>query len=402
MNFAEAAYEKTILEIPAPARPYVHVVEVTTEQHLQNFIDLPWEIYKGCKQWVPVLDNQARDLLDTRKNPFFKHAELKLFLAYRNGKAVGRVAGIIDHAANTYRKERAASFGFFECIDDALIARSLLDQVSRWAVLKGTNILRGPYNPSPNHECGLLIEGFNLSPTLMLPYNHEYYVALLEGCGFRKIRDMYAYTYDSQKTAFPENLHTHAERLKRKHPEITFRDLNMKKFDDELKSILEIYNDSMDVQWDFTPMTKEELDFMAHELKPFVDPTLFFIIEVAGKPAGFAFAFPDINQALQKLSSGRSSPRSLIQLWWNLKGPGRAKTITRCRFIALGVKKEFRHLALGPLFYVEFLNRCAAAGYAEGEASWVLEDNHAINRAHRRMGGKITKQYRIVEKELGI
>jgi hypothetical protein len=174
----------------------------------------------------------------------------------------------------------------------------------------------------------------------------------------------------------------------------------MKRFSDELDFILEVFNDSLDVQWDFVPMERAELDLLARDLKQFVDPKLFFMIEVAGERAGFAFALPDLNQGMLKIKRRDPHFVRLFKLWWHLKGPGRRKTVTRCRIIALGVMKKYRHLAMGPLFYIEFLRRSLAAGYNNGEASWVIEDNGPMNRGLRKLGGKVTKRYRIVEKIL--
>lgn len=363
-----------------------------------DFIDLPWKIYRDDPFWVPPLKIAVRDLLDVNKNPFFKHAFMYPLLAYRDGQCVGRVVGVIDENHNKFHEEKTAFFGFLEVIDDQKVLNLLMDEVARWAKSKGMAILRGPMNPSTNHECGLLVEGFQDSPSVMMTYNPPYYATLLEKWGMAKSKDLYAYEID-RAAKFSDRLLAHSERLKEKG-RIHFRTVRVKDFDQEVEQLLDIYNDAWEKNWGFVPMEPEEFRHMAKDLKMIMDPNLVLIAEVDGKPAGFSLTVPDVNQALKKVKSGKLFPTGIFKLLWNLKGPGRKKSINRMRIITLGIKKAYLNDGIGPLLYTEYLKRANEFGYNRGEASWILEDNRAMNKALQRMCGEKTKVYRIYDRSL--
>jgi GNAT superfamily N-acetyltransferase len=372
---------------------------VESKSDWNDFIDLPWKIYKGDPNWVPPLKIAVRDLLDVNKNPFFKHAFMHPILAYQNGECVGRVVGVVDENNNRYHEEKAAFFGFFEVINDQELTNLLLDAVAEWAKKKGMSTIRGPMNPSTNHECGLLVEGFNDPPTVMMTYNPQYYAALLEKWGMVKAKDMFAYDIDGRKVKFSDRLVAHSERL-RKRGSVTFRPVKMKDFDQEIDQILEIYNDAWEKNWGFVPMEPEEFRHLAKDLKAIVDPELCLIAEVRGQAVAFALTLPDVNQAIKKVADGKLFPTGLLKLLWNTKGPGKKKTINRCRVVTLGIKKAYREYGIGPLLYTEYLKRGPALGYPVGEASWILEDNKPMNKALQMMCGERTKVYRIYDRAL--
>ncbi|HUP58042.1 MAG TPA: N-acetyltransferase, partial [Bdellovibrionota bacterium] len=332
-------------------------------------------------------------------NPFFKHAVMHPVLAYYDGKCVGRIVGVVDDNHNKYHEEKTAFFGFFESIDDQNIASALLDEVARWAKAKGMNLVRGPMSPSTNHECGLLIEGFDKSPQVMMTYNPPYYVKLVEAWGLTKAKDLMAYDIDSKKVKFSDKLVAHSEKLKQSG-HVTFRPVNMKKFAEEIETILEIYNDAWEKNWGFVPMEPEEFRHMAKDMKMIVDPNLLLLAYVKDEPAGFALTLPDVNQVLHKVKDGKLFPTGIFKLLWNLKGPGRKKTINRCRILTLGIKKKYQTVGIGPLLYTEYLKRGPGGGYPVGEASWILEDNKPMNRALEHMCGQRTKVYRIYDRAL--
>lgn len=371
---------------------------VETKADWEAFIDLPWSIYKGDPHWVPPLRIAVRDMLDVNKNPFFRHASMKPMMLLRDGRCIGRIVAVVDEDHNKFHEEKTGFFGFFECIDDQKAANILLDEAAKWVKSKGMSLLRGPMSPSTNYECGLLVEGFNDSPTVMMTYNPPYYGTLLEGWGLGKSKDLLAYDIDGRKVKFSERLMAQAERL-RQRGNVTVRPVNMKKFDQEVEMILGIYNDAWEQNWGFVPMDEVEFRHMAKDMKAVVDPELLLIVEVAGKPAGFALTLPDVNQAIHKVKDGRLFPTGLLKLLWYTKGPGK-KAINRCRILTLGVKKEFREIAIGPILYAEYLKRGPALGYPVGEASWILEDNKPMNRALQHMCGERTKVYRIYDKAL--
>jgi hypothetical protein len=372
---------------------------VESKSDWADFIDLPWDIYTNDPHWVPPLKIAVRDLLDVNKNPFFRHAYMYPIIAYKDGRRVGRAVGVIDENHNKFHNEKTAFFGFFEAINDQELTNQLLDSVAKWAKLRGMTTLRGPMNPSTNHECGLLVEGFSDTPSVMMTYNPPYYERLLEGWGLSKAKDLLAYIIDSKAVNFSDKLIAQAEKLKQKG-NVTFRSINMRKFDEEVEMILDIYNDAWERNWGFVPMEREEFRHLAKDLKAVMDPALLLVAEVAGKPAGFALALPDVNQAIKKVRDGKLFPTGLLKILWNTKGPGRKRTINRCRVLTLGIKRAYREYGIGPLLYTEYFKRGPALGYPAGEASWVLEDNIPMNRALEHMCGRRTKVYRIYDRTL--
>jgi hypothetical protein len=372
--------------------------EVRSPRDWERFIDLPWKIYAGDPNWVPPLRIAVRDMLDVQKNPFFKHAFMNAYLAIRGDEVVGRVVGVVDENHNRFHDESAAFYGFFECVNDLEVARKLLSAVERWGRARGATVLRGPVNLSTNHEAGLLVEGFDSEPSIMMTYNPPYYAELIEQLEFTKAKDLLAYNVE-QGSRFSERLLAQSERLKA-NGSVTFRTVDLSRFDAEVDCILDIYNDAWEDNWGFVPMSSEEFRHMAKDMRAIIDPELLLIAEVRGQPAGFGLALPDVNQAFKKIQDGRLLPFGLLKLLWNTKGPGRRSTINRCRILTLGIKKAYRNFSLGPLFYTEYLQRGPAAGYPVGEASWILEDNRAMNRALELMCGRRTKVYRIYDRAI--
>jgi len=366
----------------------IEIRPIETKQEWDDFIGLPWKIYQDNPNWIPPLRIAIKDMLDVDKNPFFRHAFMHPCIAYRNGEPVGRVVGVIDDNHNRFHQEKTAFFGFFEVENNQVTTNRLFDEIAKWAKSKGMTTLRGPVNLSTNHECGLLIEGYDSAPMVMMTYNPPYYQNLLDQWGLKKSKDLLAYQvkYDAK---FADVIYTHAEKLK-KTADVTFRTVNMKKFDSEVEKFLDVYNDAWEANWGFVPMEPYEFRHMAKEMKMIVDPRIILIAEVRGQMAGFGLTLPDVNQLF---------PIGLLKLLWNLKGPGRKK-INQCRVLTLGIKKAYRDLGLGALFYVEYIKRGPACGYKTGEASWILEDNIPMNRALERMCGERTKVYRIFDRAL--
>ena len=377
----------------------IQLKTVETKSDWAAFIDFPWSIYGKDPNWVPPLKIAVRDLLDVTKNPFFKHAYMHPLLAYKDGKCVGRIIGVIDENHNKFHKEKTGFFGFFECINDQDVANALFDEAAKWVKGKGMNLLRGPMNPSTNHECGLLVEGFMDPPSVMMTYNPDYYPKLVEKWGLSKSKDLLAYDIDGRKVKFSDRLIAQTERLQ-KRGSVTFRTVDMKNFEKEVDMILEIYNDAWESNWGFVPMEPEEFRHMAKDMKMIVDPNLLLIAEVRGKPVAFGLTLPDVNQVFRKVHDGKLFPTGLLKILWNTKGPGRKKTINRCRILTLGIKKAYREYGIGALLYTEYYKRGPANGYPVGEASWILEDNIPMNRALTLMCGERTKVYRIYDRAI--
>ncbi len=368
---------------------------VETKAEKMRFIRCHWNFYKNDKSWVPPIVADRVKLLDTAKNPFFKHSIMQLFLAESNGKVVGRIAAIINDNHNKTHKDKVGFFGFFECIDNQEVANSLFDTAADWLKARGMTSMRGPENPSQNDEVGLLMDAFDKPAVILMTYNPEYYIKLVENYGFTKAKDLWAYNlemsdYLSEKIVRMQNIVR--ERYNIKIREVDFK--NKVQFRKDVDTIKEIYNSAWEPNWGFVKMTDEEFDFLAADLKTIAEPKFTFIAESKGKPVGFALGLPDINQCLIHNKKG-----SLLGAIWQLLT--KKRKIDRLRIIVLGVLKEFQKTGVDAVMYYEFATRGRAMGINRGEASWILEDNEMMNRALTvTMKGKVYKTYRLYEKEI--
>ena len=364
----------------------VHPVKTKTDE--KRFIRFLWKLYAGDPHWVPQLMMDRKKLIDKKKNPFYTHADMELFLAERGGEIVGRIGAIVNHNHNKEHAENIGFFGFFESINDQTVANALFDAAKKYLQSKGVTAMRGPANPSVNDEYGLLVDGFDSSPTVLMTYNPSYYATLVERYGFRKLKDLYAYLL-SQETVYSERFVRFNEIVKQRE-DLTFRSLDMKHFKEEVDRIKVLYNKAWAKNWGAVPMTDAEFDALATDLKPVVVPELIIIAEAKGKPIGFALSLPDINVALKYNKNG-----GLLGGLYHLYT--KKKHIDLVRIIVLGVIPEQQKTgAAGVLFY-ETAVRARKLGYHYGEASWVLEDNIMMNRAAEMMNGKRYKTYRIYE-----
>lgn len=373
------------------ANQEIHVEEVTRKEDLMSFVHLPWAIYQGDRFWVPPLIKDQLYKLSP-KHPFHSHAEMKLFLAYRRGKVVGRIAGIVDHHYIEFHQDKVGFFGFFESMEDGEIAKSLFSKVKDWLRDKGMQKALGPMNPSTNDECGLLIKGFQSSPVLMMPYNPIYYPSFLERLGWEKAMDLYAYLID-KSTLVEERLSRIIELVKRREPELWVRPIQLNQIEEELKIIKEIYNQAWSRNWGFVPMTEEEIDDLAKNLIPLAIPELVLFVYLKEEPIGFSVALPDYNQVLKHLN-GKVGPWGWIKyLYYRRK----IKTI---RMMLLGIKHTFQKRGAEGLLYAETIKNGLQKGFESAECSWILETNHLMKHGIESLGGKHYKTYRIYECEL--
>lgn len=370
----------------------VEIIEVKTSRQLREFIRLPWTIYRGNPYWVPPLIMDMTKLLDKKKHPFFLHSSADFFLAKSNGETVGRIAAILNNNHNKFHNEHTAFFGFFESVNDQTVADALLNHAAAWGRERSMDILRGPMNYSTNDTCGLLIEGFDGIPAILMPYNPPYYIDLFERNNLRKAMDLFAWWGDS-KDGLDEKIVRVGEAALRKE-NIVIRTLDMKHFDDEVKIIKRIYNDAWSANWGFVPMTDAEFDHLAKDLKPVVNPKLVLIAEQGERPVGFSLSIPDLNVALHKIN-GRLVPLGLLKVLYY------SRKIAHVRVITLGVIKSLQKTrGLGALLYMETFRRCVAEGFPAGEFSWTLENNDLINRGMELLKAKIYKRYRIYERPI--
>ncbi|MFC2062056.1 GNAT family N-acetyltransferase [Elusimicrobiota bacterium] len=365
---------------------------VETKKDFKIFLDLPQEIYKDSKNWVPKMDMDSKHLLGD-KNPFYKHAWKKLFIAFNDKEeAIGRIAAIIDYNYVDFHDEKTGFFGFFDSIDDKEVSKALFNECEGALLEKGMNNVIGPMNPSSNDECGLLIDGFDLLPRIMMPYNAEYYMELLEAAGYAKAKDLLAFNMVINELDY-SRLDKFIGKIKNRNPQLSCRYINLKSFNEEVESIRDIYNNAWEKNWGFVPWTDEELDDMAKQLKPLVVDDLVQIGCWEGKPVGFLLTLPDYNEIIKEIG------RRLLPLGW-LKFLLKKNKIMNLRLLAMGVNKEFQQKGVGALMYYNALMACRRIGYKECEFSWILEDNYDTIRIADLMGGKVYKKYRIYQKDI--
>lgn len=365
------------------------LVKVETRQDLERFIRLPWKIYKDQPCWVPPLIRERKTFLNSDINPFFEHADADLFLAVDSDRSpVGRIALVHDRNFQDVHSESVGMFGMFESVNDPNLFKLLLDQAYQWCRDRKHARLMGPMNLSTNHECGLLVEGFE-SPTMFgIPYNPEFYAGHFEAWGLQKAKDLLALRLDLVK--IPDYLERAAIKLNQRN-HFNVRSLDPAQFEKEISILWDIYNSAWSVNWGFVPMTQKEFEFSAREMKSIIQPEFCLIAEVNGEPAGFSLALPDVNQVLKKMD-GSLFPFGWARFLW-----GKNK-IDAYRVLTLGVKKKYRRLGIDAWFYYETYRLFLEKKIKWCEMSWLLEDNKSILEPMYRIGGTVYKRHRIYER----
>ncbi|MDI6800437.1 MAG: hypothetical protein QMD01_00050 [Thermodesulfovibrionales bacterium] len=365
------------------------IKEVKSKSDLSAFIKFPLDLYKDDKLYAPQL---TRDLKThfSQKNPFLKHADVRFFLALKDGKIAGRIACIINPDHIRFHNEKAGFFGFFECVNDSDISNALLGKVQNELKNRGMEIMRGPMNFSTNEECGFLIEGFDSSPMLMTPYNPPYYNDLMTAFGMSKSKDLHAYIYDMHEE-LPEKVLRVAALAERKG--ITVRPIDKKNFMADMKVFKSIYNSAWEKNWGFIPITDDELSYSAERLKPLVVCDLTLIAEKDGEPIGFLGLIPDFNFVLRHMG-GKLNPLTVLKALYY------SKKIADLRLLLYGIKPEYRNRGVDALLFKEGHKNIIKGGYKRIEFSWILEDNMLVIRICEMFGARLYKRYRIYEKRL--
>ncbi len=360
----------------------------------RRFVRLPWRLYRSDPLWVPPLRSEVDKLLDPQRNPFFEHASIGLFIAERAGEPVGRIAAIVNELHNATHHDTVGFFGFFESIADTAVTRALIEAACEWLRQRGRTHIRGPVNPSMNDECGLLVEGFDRPPVIMMPYNPPYYAALLEACGFQKAKDLLAYWLTE---AFLSEKLRRGQELVRRRLGLQLRGMNFRDralFREDVERIKAIYNRAWERNWGFVRLTDAEMEALVAGLKQIADPDLAVFAFRGEEAVGFALALPDINQVLRYNRSG-----SLLGALWHLAT--KRKRIDTMRILILGVVPEHRQSGIDAVLYYELGMRGLQKGFRYAEASWVLEDNWAMrNPLEKTLGAQLYKRYRIYEMAL--
>jgi len=373
----------------------ISIVPVTRRREFKKFVLFPYRHYQNDPHWIPPLKFERWNFLHPKKNYFYRHAKVGLFLAMREGQVVGRISAQIDWEYEKCHGERVGNFGFFECEDRPETAAALFKAAEDFCRAENATRLLGPFNFSINQESGLLVEGFESPLMIMMPYNPRYYPALVETAGYSKAKDLYAWWY--QAGEIPEGPAQVAAEVA-KHPGLVVRPVDKKNYLRDMTTIFEIFNSAWAKNWGFVPFTPEEIRKDAKEIRMLFDPSVAFLAEVDGKPAGICLSVPNLYELITDLN-GKLFPFGWMKLLWRLK----KRRYTSARLMMLGVKEEFRGGTLGGLsvlLYSEVGRRGYQAGYRGGELSWTLEDNVKINAGIEFMGGKKYKTYRIYEKNL--
>jgi GNAT superfamily N-acetyltransferase len=374
----------------------IEVSEVSSRRDRDAFIKFPWRIYVQDAAWVPPLIIERKAFLDRKRHPFYQHGDAALFLARsRGGEIVGRIMASDDPNYNSLHQSNVGCFGLFECINDPGVAARLFEAASYWLRKKGRTEMMGPIDYSTNYVCGLLIDGFQFPPTILTAHNPSYYRELIESCGFAKVKDWYAWSFDDPAKAVAQ-LRRFAERFRRDWP-VTFRPANLKNIRDESRLLRRIYNQAWQKNWGFVPFTKAEIEFMTNELKPLLVPEFAWIAEIESEPVGFTLCLPDINVALKHLN-GRLTrfglPIGLMKLLFY------KRRVRKGRLIALGVVEKYRRAGIAEMLVLRVMEETMVKRGITGELSMTLEDNFMINRFLEAIGATRYKTYRIFKRAL--
>jgi GNAT superfamily N-acetyltransferase len=376
-------------ETPATTRSATGVRAVGSRSDLKQFIEYPFTRYEDDPHWVPPLSISDREQFDPKKNPFYEHARIDLFLAERGGETVGRVAAIDDDNHNLTHGDNLVFFGFFEA-KDGEAAEALLSRVEEWGRKRGRSAVRGPANPSLNHSAGFLVDAFDVDPFVMMPYNPPEYPGYVSQNGYRKVKDLYAWLFERGQNV--DRIGRLAERVRKRH-NLVIRSVHKKRWDQEIERFRDLYNRAWEKNWGFVKYTDAEFDHLASEFKLILDPELVALAEVEGELVGVTVILPDANQVFKRMQ-GRLLPFGILHFL------NRKRIMDQVRLPILGVAPEHRNKGIELAMIYELYERAIAKGYKRCECSWTLEDNRPMNHIIEAGGGILYKTYRIYQKEI--
>jgi GNAT superfamily N-acetyltransferase len=375
----------------------VSIRPVRTRRERKRFVKVPFHLHRDHPQWVPPLTFERMEFLDHKKNPYFQHAEVQLFIAERDGQPVGRVSAQVDHRWDEFQGGSDAMFGFFETSEDPAVAKALLDAAGEWAAAQGRSRILGPMDFTTNDEIGILIEGYERRPMILEPWHPPFYKELIEAEGFAKTMDvlMWELQFGSLKEgeSFDPSIHAAAKKALEEEG-IVIRNLRKSEMAAEVRRFTDVYNEAWGDNWGFVPITDAEVEFQAKNLKQVIDEQWAFMAEKDGEVIGAALTLPDINQVMADLN-GRLLPFGWLRFLRGRKG------IDRLRVFALGVKHDYQRTGVAAGLYLKHLETAMEPGAIQGgEMGWILETNGPMNRAMEGMGGKVVKRYRIYQRAL--
>jgi len=373
----------------------IEIQEVTNSADLKTFISVPWSVYRDDPNWVPPLKIERKQAFSA-KNPYFQHARWKAWVAYREGKPVGRISAQIDELHLKHHDPHTGFFGLIEAPDDPEVFAALFATAEAWLKEQGMRTVLGPFNLGVNQEIGCLVEGFDTPPYVMMGHARPYYGAAIEDQGYAKATDLLAYGLRHGMFALPETIQ---RLLKRMSGKMKLRQVDRKNMPAELEILRSIFNDAWSKNWSFVPFTEEEFKAVGKELFMITPADFTWIAEVDGEPAAFMVLLPNLNEVIADLN-GRLFPFGWAKMLWRLK----VRTPKTARVPLMGVRKKYQSTRLGPALalmtigalYEPIMKR----DMTEMEMSWILEDNKGVRNIIESVGGLATKRYRMYRKEL--
>lgn len=373
----------------------IEIREVANASDLKTFISVPWAIYRDDPNWVPPLKFERKEAFSA-KNPFFLHARWKAWIAFNNGQPVGRVSAQIDDLYLQTHDPHTGFFGLIEAPDDPAVFAALFEQAESWLRDQGMKSVIGPFNLGVNQEIGCLVDGFNTPPYVMMGHARPYYGPSVERCGYAREQDVLAYELDRYMYEIPEIVEKIRQRQAGK---MQLRQVDRKNTPSELEILRDIFNDAWSENWGFVPFTREEFQAVGKELFMIVPPDFTWIAETDGEPAAFIVMIPNLNEAIADLN-GKLFPLGWIKLLWRLK----VRSTKSGRIALMGVRKKHQHTRLGPALALMTIGALHEPGMKRKmervEMSWILEQNQGMRNIIEKMGGKVTKTYRMYRKEL--
>jgi len=373
----------------------ISLVPVEGRALLDRFIRLPHRLHRDDPHYIAPLHLERLEAL-TPKNPFFSHADVQMWIARKDGRDVGRISAQIDHQALAVRPDATGLFGFIAAEDDPAVFRALVGEAQAWLKARGMQRVLGPFNLNINEQMGLLVEGFDSPPMLLMEHDRPYVSSRLEELGFAKEKDVFAYLYDISVEP-PAAVRRLLERPLSKR--LTVRRIDFKRYDAEIRAVTDIFNDAWRNNWGFVPLTEVETDYLAKSLKPLLDPRITSIVEQDGEPVGFLVALPNLNEAICGLQ-GKLLPFGWAKLLWRLKVAG----VKTARVPLMGVRRSVSRGMVGgllPFLLIDAVRKEGLKlGYTHIELSWILEDNLAMRRINESLGSVPYKRYRIYGKSL--
>ncbi len=377
----------------------IEIKPVLSKKDRKIFVTLLWDIFKDDPNWVPPLIMERMDIIDEKKNPYFLHADVRLWIAYKNGMPVGRISAQIDELVEPQHGVKTGHYGFFDCIDDQDVANALFDTACSWLKENGMIEVIGPFSLSINEETGMLVEGFDTPPRLLMGHARPYYEKLVHNYGLSSVKDTWGYTLDISDPILPPTIQKLVDRAVDKG-QVKFRPINMDKYEEELKIILDIFNDAWIENWKYIPFTEAELDHAVKELKMIIREDFTYIAEIDGVPQAMMVTLPNINEIIRDLN-GKLFPFGIFKLLWRLKIKPSFKTV---RVPLMGVRTEYQNSRLSGIMSFGLFEACRQSaikiGCEQAELSWVLEENTRLSKLLESIGCVKYKTYRLYQKDL--